>query len=274
MLSALIATTALLLPAARHRCAPVRLQAESDVTTTVATAAASSAGPLVEDLASISAGVRVEGSTLKTWPIEGVTTKRVQLQISSDGRPVDANIELWTTPSYIPAKFRVYTEDGRLRPVDAVIETPIHPKTIAVFNKAEGEFPFNANIADTGLDKAYASVSKLGAPEHVQGGKISSWTFGAEVESVQVLIASQDVGERNMKAKIELTQGPNQVKQVIELYVSAGYKNPFYCVIQTPGTGNAIRVINQNTVEFPFDAYVLPYKTGSGSDSVPIMGGF
>ena len=64
-----------------------------------------------------------------------------------------------------------------------------------------------------------------------------------------------------MKAKIELTQGPNQVKQVIELYASSGYKNPFYAVIATPGSNSALRVINQNNVEFPFDAYVLPYET-------------
>ena len=79
--------------------------------------------------------------------------------------------------------------------------------------------------------------------------------------------------QRNMKAKIELTQGPNQVKQIIELYSSVGYKNPFYAVIQTPGSNNAIRVINENTVEFPFDAWVVPYETGSASDNAPVMGG-
>jgi hypothetical protein len=59
------------------------------------------------------------------------------------------------------------------------------------------------------------------------------------------------------------------VKQFIEVYASVGYKNPFYCVIQTPGSNNAIRIVNQNTVEFPLDAWVLPYKTGAaGADEV------
>ena len=76
-----------------------------------------------------------------------------------------------------------------------------------------------------------------------------------------------------MKALIEVTQGPNQVKQLIELYASVGYKNPFYAVIQTPGAYNAIRVINKNTVEFPFDAWVLPYETISDEDAFkPVMG--
>jgi len=228
--------------------------------------------PLTDEIWTESRSVRIEGSTLKTWDVGDSSVERVQLSIRSDGRPVDANIELWHTPAYIPTKFRVYTEDGRLRPVDAVIETPKHPKTVAVFNKAQMEFPFEANVANTGLDKAYYSL-KDEPHDLVQGGALRSYEFGAEVESIQVLLTSLKQGERNMKAKIELTQGPNQVKQVIELYASSGYKNPFYVVIQTPGANNAIRVINENTVEFPFDAWVLPYETtGEGGVSAVQMG--
>jgi len=227
------------------------------------------AGPLAPDIWTKSPSVKVEGDTLKTWDLGAQeTTERVQLSIRSAGRPIHANIELWQTPSYIPFKFRVYTEDGVVRPVDAVLECPIHPKTVAVYNTGTEAFPFEANVAHTGLGAAYASLADI-KPELVQGaGKITSYAFGAEVDSVQILLKTN---ERNMKAKIELTQGPNQVKQVIELYASKGYKNPFYLIIQTPGANNAIRVINQNTVEFPFDAWVLPYETGSDRDDVPIM---
>jgi hypothetical protein len=193
----------------------------------------------------------------------------VQLSLRSSGRPIDANVELWHTPSYIPTKFRIYTENGESRPVDAIIETPKHPKTVAVYNTGSLEFPFDATVANTGLAKAYDSLSDVDGAL-VQGGQITSYTFPPEVESVQVLLKTN---ERNMKALIELTQGPNQVKQFIEVYASVGYKNPFYCVIQTPGSNNAIRIINQNTVEFPFDAWVLPYETGAdGADDV-VMGG-
>ena len=225
--------------------------------------------PLTDDIWTIAPKARVEGNTLKTWDIGEESTERVQLSIRSDGRPINSNIELWHTPAYIPTKFKVYTEDGRSRPVHAVIETPKHPKTVAVFNKGAMEFPFEANVAKTGLGTAYDSLSDV-EPELVQGGKITSYTFGAEVESIQVLLKTD---ERNMKAKIELTQGPNQIKQVIELYASVGYKNPFYMVIQTPGNNNALRVINENSVEFPFNAWVLPYEVSDGSDMQPIMGG-
>jgi len=211
----------------------------------------------------------IQGDTLKTWDIGEQTTERVQLSIRSHGRPINSKVELWHTPSYIPTYFRVYSEDGKTRPITAIIETPKHPKTVAVYNKASLDFPFDATVVKTGMDKAYTAFSGKPA-ESVQGGRIISYTFGQEVESVQVLLKT---GERNMKAKIELTQGPNQTKQVIELYASSGYKNPFFTIIQTPGSVSTIRIINQNTVEFPFDAWVLPYKSMSADASEPLMGG-
>jgi len=242
----------------------------ANVRATMVAPAEAPASPLT-DIWKSGSSVRVEGQTLKTWDLKGDDTQRVQLSIKSSGRPVDANIELWHTPSYIPTKFRVYTEDGNVRPVDAIIETPKHPKTVACYNMGQMEFPFDAAVANTGLSKAYESGFADVQPELVQGaGTIKSYHFGAETESVQVLLKTD---ERNMKAKIELTQGPNQVKQVIELYASVGYKNPFYCVIQTPGPMNTIRVINQNTVEFPFDAWVIPYETSGADASQPVMGG-
>lgn len=231
---------------------------------------AAASGPLAEDIWATSPSVKVQGKTLKTWPIGKAAIERVQLAVKSDGRPVNANIELWYTPSYIPTKFRVYSENGVTRPVTAVIETPQVPKTVAVYNTGEMEFPFDATVANTGLDAPLDSFADIPG-ERVQGGKIKPYAFGGEVSSVQVMIKTD---ERNLNAKIELTQGPNQVKQIIEVYATVGYKNPAYFIIQTPGADNTIRVINQNPVEFPFDAWVLPYETEDAGDaSAPIMGG-
>ena len=226
-------------------------------------------GPLVADVWEKHKSVLVQGSTLKTWDLGDETTERVQLSLKSDGRPIDANIELWHTPSYIPAKFRVYTEDGSLRPIHAVIETPKHPKTVAVYNTGPLEFPLEAVVANTGRDKASQSLADVPS-QRIQGGKIMSFTYGAEVESVQVLLQTE---ERNMKAKIELTQGPNQPKQIIEVYATVGGQTPFYAVIATPGAGSTIRVVNQNSVEFPINAWILPYKTKGSSDAPVTMGG-
>jgi len=224
--------------------------------------------PLTDDIWGLSPAVRVQGQTLKTWDVGDESTERVQLSLKSDGRPIDANVELWHTPSYIPTKFKLYTWDGRLAPVNAVIETPKHPKTVAVYNTGSMEFPFDATVAKTGLGKAADSLA--GVPgEMVQGGKVVSHSYGPEVRSVAVLLKTD---ERNMKAKVEITQGPNQVKQYIELYASVGYKNPFYAVIQLPGHASTVRVVNQNTVEFPFDAWVEPYEVSDDDGMEPVMG--
>lgn len=224
-------------------------------------------GPVSDEIWVNSPSALIQGNTLKTWDLGDEGVQRVQLSLRSEGRPINANVELWHTPSYVPTKFRIYTEDGLIRPVDAIIETPKHPKTVAVFNEGPIEFPFEANVADTGCGTAYDSLKDV-EPQLVQGSALTSYTFGSEVESVQVLLKTS---ERNMKAKIELTQGPNQVKQYIEIYASVGYKNPFYAIIKTPGPNTAIRVINQNTVEFPFDAWVLPYEVGEEKPAV-VMG--
>ena len=218
-----------------------------------------------------------QGNTLKTWDISNMQSKRVQVSLKSDYSlsPIDTNIELWHTPSYKPISFRAYTEDGLKRPIDVVIETPELSKTVAVYNTGPLEFPFDANIANTGRPRPDESLSEIMREkvERVQGGRIVSYTLGAEVKSVHVLLKTAEVA--NMKAQIELTQGPNQIKQTFEIFAHAANKNPFYAVIQTPGNApTTLRLTNQDTVEFPFDALVTAYETGPAADSGPVMGGF
>ena len=234
-------------------------------TVRVVSAPKMAANVLAEDVWSKAQAARVEGKTLKTWDIGDTSIVRSQLAIKSSGRPVHTRVELWHTPAYVPTKMSMYTEDGNLRPIDCVIETPKHPKTVAIFNEGPMELPFDAVVANTGLGPAFAALENHDNV-NVQGGQITSYVFGPEVDSVQILIKPMN-GERNIKARIELTQGPNQVKQSYEIYASSGYKNPFYTVIQTPGAESTIRVINQNTVEFPFNAWLVP-ATSAAADVV------
>jgi hypothetical protein len=155
---------------------------------------------------------------------------------------------------------KVYIEDGNLRPLNAVILTPSQSNTVAIYNTGNLEFPFYASVEeklDPGLAAASENPFDWSTPTTVQGGALKTFPFEPAVQSVQVMLNTDG---RNLKARIELMQGPNNDKQIIEFYSSDGMKRPIYFVLETPGTGNVVRIINQSPVEFPFTAYVGPYE--------------
>lgn len=92
-------------------------------------------GPINENIWDIAPPIRIEGNSLKTWAFPSGTSKRVQVSIQSVGRPIEASVELWQTPSYTPTKFTVECEDASENIVHSIIELPEgHPVTLAVYN--------------------------------------------------------------------------------------------------------------------------------------------
>ena len=51
---------------------------------------------------------------------------------------------------------------------------------------------------------------------------------------------------------------PNDDNEIIEVDTDNAYLHPFYTVIQAAEGCNTLRIKNENTVEFPFEAYVRP----------------
>ena len=153
----------------------------------------------------------------------------------------------------------VYLEDGSLRPFSCVIPTPgAGPSAIAIRNTGHLEFPLTACVESGGA--SIEAVTKGLAGKIIQGGAVHTYPFEPAVSSVQVVVKT---GGRPLNARIEPLQGPNNNKQVMEIYSEDGEERPFFAVIETPGSGNVVRIVNTATVEFPLTAVVEPYSVDS-----------
>lgn len=214
--------------------------------------------------------LKVQGGSLKTWTYSSPAVERVEVNLKTDGRPLDCDIDLWQGPDNTPTKMRVYVEDGALRPFSAVIETPRGPNTVAIRNIGHLEFPVSAAVSANEVESSAADLE--GAPRRtIQGGALHTYPFDPTVDAVQILLRTDG---RPLNARIELLQGPNNNKQVMEIYAEDGLDRPFYAVIETPGSGNVVRCVNTAPVEFPMTASVGAYRIGNMQRALePIIGG-
>jgi hypothetical protein len=163
---------------------------------------------------------------------------------------------------------RVYVENGQLRPFSAVLETPRGPNTIAIRNIGQIEFPLAANVVAESVDAP--SPEALSSTMTIQGGALRTYPFDPSIDSVQVLLKTDG---RPLNARIELLQGPNNNKQVIELYTEDGADRPFFCFLATPGSGNVVRIVNTAPVEFPMTASVVPHMISDAMAYDAVLGG-
>lgn len=202
--------------------------------------------------------ITVQGGSLRTWSFTNPDVESVQVLLKTDGRPLNANVQLWQGPDNTPQEMGIYIEDGNLRPFSAVIATPRDQNAIAVRNTGHLEFPLVAACLEGAVTEMPSDKSM---PKTVQGGAVHTYPFAHTVESVLVLLQTDG---RPLNARIELLQGPSNNKQVVEIYTEDGLDRPFFAVFETPGSGNVVRIVNTATVEFPLTARVEPYLVESG----------
>ena len=211
-----------------------------------------------------SAPVIVQGGSLRTWSFSSPAIDAVQVLMKTEGRPLDADVELWQGPDNTPHKMRVYVEDGALRTFNAVIGTPRGPNTVAVRNIGQLEFPLDAVVRPDNADGLAVDIASMSSrySETIQGGAIRTYPFNPIVDSIAMILKTDG---RPLNARIELLQGPNNNKQVVELYTEDGLERPFFAIIETPGAGNVVRIKNTAPMEFPLYASVNAYEIGKRS---------
>lgn len=187
-----------------------------------------------------------------------------EVNLYTDGRPLVAEVESWEGPSNTPTRMRVYSEDGRLRPFRAHVDSTSYggsSSSVSVRNTGNMAFPIQANV----YAEPRSSVVKRGLATAtgttIQGnGSLRTFPVDLTVGSVLVELESQGMP---IQAVIELWQGPGQARQVAEIYVEDGQRRPCSCVIDTPsgfGGGSTVAIRNVGPMEFPFSARVTPYR--------------
>ena len=208
--------------------------------------------------------VIIQGGSLKTWSFTSSWIERVQVTLKTDGRPMNADVDLWQGPDNTAQKMAVYLEDGNLRPFNAIIETPRGQNCVAIRNTGGLEFPFRAGVETDRSCEVDRRVDQNNE-KTIQGGAVKTYSFAPSVGSVAVLLKSDG---RPLNARVELLQGPNSNKQVIDIYTDDGWERPFYSIVETPGTGNVVRIVNTAPMEYPLTATVEPYSIdpNSGDD--------
>merc|ERR1712137_172983 len=139
--------------------------------------------------------------------------------------------------------------------------------TVAIRNIGQIEFPIAANVVADNVD--YPTPDCTASSTTIQGGALRTYPFDPSIDSVQVLLRTDG---RPLNARIELLQGPNNNKEVIELYTEDGFDRPFFCILETPGSGNVVRIVNTAPVEFPMTASVVPNSINEGISSRAILG--
>ena len=208
--------------------------------------------------------ILVQGGSRRTWSYRNAAVEKIQVVVTSDARPIDADIELWQGPDNTPIKMRVYVENGMMRPFSAVLET-LSPSstqpssnTVSIKNTADQETPFEADVFIDGVDTP--SPACIEALETIQGEDgVKTYPVDQETGSVEVLLKTDG---RPLNARLELIEGPNNNKQVVELYTEDGLERPFFCILETGGdeSSSTIRVVNTNPLEFPLQAGIVPFS--------------
>eukprot|EP00980_Cylindrotheca_fusiformis_P000002 scaffold1_cov108-Cylindrotheca_fusiformis.AAC.2 len=205
----------------------------------------------------------VQGTSVQTWtflPTHHV--KRLQVDMSTAGRPLDALVELWQGPENIPQKMRVYSENGKDCPFSTLIETPVAYNTLAVKNTGNLEFPLGATVVDADTVRPNYSnplhssrVTNAHPFKQIQGNSLHTYKYNHEVVSLQIVLQTDGLP---LAARVELSQGPNNVKQIIDVYSQDGMTYPVSLVIETPGNGKVVRIMNTASMEYPLKAWIEP----------------
>lgn len=228
----------------------------------------------------------VQGNSRKTFQTGGGNMMGNEIEFSTDGRELYADMEVWQGPNNTPQTMKWYAQDGnhRIRTSVSSRSNSYSSSTIETRNRASIEFPMNVQMRPQSppqeAQQPFSGTNTVPAmefrpiPSHedrmtnrdpargttIQGaGSVKTYPIDPYTASVQVRLDGQGYP---ITARMELLQGPDCVKIVGELY-NDGLQSEFVqTVLETPGYGSTLRIVNTGPLEYPIQCTVAPASYG------------
>jgi hypothetical protein len=133
-----------------------------------------------------------------------------------------------------------------MRPIQTLVGTRNKVANIDIMNT--GPYEMSIAAAAAYAEPAMAEVSQRPKGEQCQGSAIKSYVIDPETKHLEVCLRTDG---KQLNAKIELLNSPNNPKQTYEVFTNNGELNLLCVCFDTPDVGTTVRVHNLATVEFP-----------------------
>jgi hypothetical protein len=124
-----------------------------------------------------------------------------------------------------------------------------------VKNVGESDFPIKAasNYAVGEMQALPIEMPATTAGERVDGQALRSYPLNASAKQLEVILNTEG---RQLKARVELLNAPNNPKQTFEVYASDGQLTSLCVCFDCPDEGNTVRILNLSPVEFPLNIHL------------------
>ena len=93
-----------------------------------------------QEIPATTSGVRVDGGALRSFPLDP-SAQQVEVVLNTDGKQLNARIELLNAPNNPKQTFEVFTNNGELNSLCVCFNTPDAGNTLRIVNLAKVEFP-------------------------------------------------------------------------------------------------------------------------------------
>lgn len=220
------------------------------------------------EISQISPNVQIQGQTRHTWNMADASKEIVQVALHSNGRPIQADLQVWIGPNWTPVTINAKSEDGSEYPIQTLIGTRNKAANLEVMNTGPYTIPIKAAVsyAIDPLASARDNLANEVQGQYMEGGSIHNLAFAPNINQLQILLKTEG---KQLNARIELLNGPSNVKASLEVFTNNGALNSLFVVFDTPGAGNAIVVKNLAPLEYPCELYakasqVEAVNTGGG----------